>query len=482
VSHFKLSGLIIGFLFALFGSALIVCAQTQRFPEVKVRIAPEATRVLIEGSAPPRVAWSFSDAYAGAVGLGTRISDFQAFDNQGTAVQVRQKAPGQFESVAPASSFKYSVNLAAPSRSSDAALVSWLNADRGVLVPGDLLPADLVERTNIRIELPPLWNYYASQISFSGPYFPIVDASRFVFVVGKRLRVSTKRLSGGSLLNLIADGDWAFQDSEAINLSEKILKTHSKLAGRTPCEQTTLTVLPLPVAATADRWSALTRGCAVTILLGKQPSRVSALSQLANALTHELFHLWIPNGLTLEGDYDWFYEGFTVYHAARVAVDLDLLTFNDFLTALSRAYDGSFGVPELNQLSLLEASKRRFTTGAAGVYAKAMLVAFIYDLNLRYQTQGKRSLDDVYRGIFRPQKTGDGNAIVMAALSAEFDRQNFVARFVTQPVSIDLQSELAPFGLRVEKFGFRTRIVVNEKLSKRQRDLLRDLGYNDRTR
>jgi predicted metalloprotease with PDZ domain len=158
------------------------------------------------------------------------------------------------------------------------------------------------------------------------------------------------------------------------------------------------------------------------------------------------------------------------------------LTFNDYLTALSRAYDGSSGAPELNQLSLLEASKRRFTTGAAGVYAKAMLVAFIYDLNLRYQTQGKRSLDDVYRRIFRSQKTGDGNAIVMAALSAEFDRQNFVARFVTQPVSIDLQSELAPFGLHVEKSGFRTRIVVNEKLSKRQRDLLRDLGYNDRTR
>jgi hypothetical protein len=270
-----------------------------------------------------------------------------------------------------------------------------------------------------------------------------------------------------------------------MGLLEKILKVHSQLAGPNPCQQTTLSVLPLPVAAPAGRWSALTRGCSVTILMGKQPSRVGALSQLGNALTHELFHLWIPNALALTGAYDWFYEGFTVYHAARVAVDLDLLTFADFLTALGSAYDGAAGALELNQLSLIDASQRRFTSGAAGVYSKAMLVAFIYDLNVRYQSKNKRSLDDVYRNIFRMLErgnSGDANGVVLAALRAEFDAQNFVTRFVTQPVNIDLQNELAPFGLRVGKFGLRTRIVVNEKLTKRQRDLLRELGYNDRAR
>lgn len=252
-----------------------------------------------------------------------------------------------------------------------------------------------------------------------------------------------------------------------------------------------MTLLPLPVPASADRWSAQTRGCAVTILMGKQPSRVGALSQLGNALTHEMFHLWIPNSLALTGDYDWFYEGFTVYHAARVAVDLDLLTFNDFLTALSRAYDGFSAAQDLNQISLTEASKRRFTTGTAGVYSKAMLVAFLYDLNLRSQSKGKRSLDDVYRNIFKSQKMGaqasshqsaEGNAVVMTALSAELGDSGFVQRFINESVNIDLQKELAPFGLHAEKLGFRTRIMPAEKLTKRQRDLLRELGYNDRVR
>lgn len=446
---------------------------------------PETSRVLIEGSTPPRVAWSFPDVYAGVVGLGTRIIDFQAFDTQGKPVEVRAKAPGQFEAATPASSFRYMVNLTPPARPSDAALVSWLNLDRGVLVASDLLPEGLVDRTNLTLEYPSGWNHYASQISFTGPYYGIVDAGRSVWIVGKSLRLSTKKVSG-PLLNLISDGDWAFQDSDVMNLFDKILKRHSQLVGPNPCQQTTLTVLPLPVAASAGAWSALTRGCSVTILLSKQPSRVGALSQLGNALTHELFHLWIPNALALTGPYDWFYEGFTVYHAARVAVDLDLLTFADFLTALGRASDGATLARELNELSLIDASQRRFTIGASGVYAKAMLVAFIYDLNLRYQTKNRRSLDDVYRDIFRAlergKQSGDGNALALTALRAEFDSQNFVSRFVTEPVNIDLQTELAPFGLRVEKFGFRTRIVVSEKLTKRQRDLLGELGYNDRTR
>jgi predicted metalloprotease with PDZ domain len=113
-------------------------------------------------------------------------------------------------------------------------------------------------------------------------------------------------------------------------------------------------------------------------------------------------------------------------------------------------------------------------------------VAFIYDLNLRNQTAGKRSLDDVYRRILRehPRRSAvkkipaDGNATAFTALRGELSAQNFVERFITAPVSIDLKHELAPFGLRVEKM-VRTHISVSDALSKRQSDLLKQLGYNE---
>jgi predicted metalloprotease with PDZ domain len=170
---------------------------------------------------------------------------------------------------------------------------------------------------------------------------------------------------------------------------------------------------------------------------------------------------------------------------------MDLLTFGEFLTAIGRAYDGVLSASDVNALSLIEASKRRWTSGTSAVYSKAMLVAFLYDLNLRSQSKGKRSLDDVYRNVFRSQKPGaqsssqtraDGNAVVISALSAESGGPGFVQRFINEPMNIDLQKELAQFGLRVEKFGFRSRIVPVEKLTKGQRDLLRELGYNDRVR
>jgi len=122
-----------------------------------------------------------------------------------------------------------------------------------------------------------------------------------------------------------------------------------------------------------------------------------------------------------------------------------------------------------------------------------MVVAFLYDLKLRSQSHGKRSLDDVYQKLFQRYRSsepasrtltneGDGNDAVMNVLAGESMSQDFVQTFIRNPVVINLQAELAPFGLRAEKFGSRTSISVSEQLTKRQRDLLRELGYNDYVR
>jgi hypothetical protein len=60
--------------------------------------------------------------------------------------------------------------------------------------------------------------------------------------------------------------------------------------------------------------------------------------------------------------------------------------------------------------------------------------------------------------------------------------QDFGRSFISNPVTINLAEALAPFGLRVETFGLRTRIGVSESLTRQQRDLLHDLGYNDYVR
>jgi hypothetical protein len=474
-------------LFFLFIAAVAVLGRAQSL-SVSVEVLPGSPgRLLMQGSGSPRQTWSFRDSYAGVLGLGNRVRGFQLFDVNGKQIAVRRIAPGQFEASEPAKNFKYEIELAPASKASDAAFISWLTLDRGLLMFGDLLPESSSDRpgtVSVRLILPSGWSSYKPDTGKPLTSSEIADPDQIV--VGKKIRASTREILGKPF-TILTDGEWAFADDDALDVAKNVLQFHSNSVAPLPCASASLVLLPFPQPAAANKWSAQTRGCTVTMVMGRVPSKVGATSQLGLALTHELFHFWVPNGLAVTPDYDWFYEGFTMYQAARAAVRLDLLTFEQFLDAIADAYGGS-QTPEAQNLSLIEASKQRWTAGASTVYSKAMVIAFLYDLNLRWQTKGKRSLDDVYRNILRrpivksapvSQSDADGNAMAVAALRSEMTDQDFVNRFVVARGSIDLEKELAPFGLHVEKPGVRNHIVVGAQLTGRQRDLLKQLGYNE---
>ena len=79
--------------------------------------------------------------------------------------------------------------------------------------------------------------------------------------------------------------------------------------------------------------------------------------QLEVIFSHEVLHLWVPNALQLRGDYDWFFEGFTLYTALLTALDLKAIDFREYLDTLARVYDSYISYP--NVLSLIEAHHSR---------------------------------------------------------------------------------------------------------------------------
>jgi hypothetical protein len=462
---------------------------------VTVRVFPGSPgRVVIEGNCEPTKVWSFRNDYAGVSELGIRVEGLKLLDPTGAEIPAHKIAPGQFEAAMAAARFRYEVNLAPPARASDAARVSWLNNEHGLLMLADLLPVSQSRSATIRFSLPAFCAVYSNEKENAQGEFEVTDPGRAVFVVGTHLRSSHVNVSGMTF-GFVTDGEWAFADGEALKLGADVLKMEREVFGVMPSKQGTLILLPFPQPAAVSTWSAETRGSTVTLLIGKLPSKMAALSQLSVPLTHELFHLWVPNALALAGDYDWFYEGFTVYQAARTAVRLGLLTFQEFLNAIARAYDAYALAIDHDRWSLVEASKRRWTAGAPAVYSKSMVVAFLYDLKLRNQSHGKHSLDDAYRKMFQDYHSSDagsnrvaagqgtdGNDAAANALASDSGTQGFVRQFIRDAVTISLASELAQFGVRVETFGLRTRLTVSEQLSKPQRDLLRELGYNDSAR
>ncbi len=455
--------------------------------------------VSILSSSPPRVRvegersvatdrWSFRNVYASVIGIGERIENVKLADAQGRNVAVRKLAPGEWKAEAAATRFTYEVKLEPPSMATDAAYVSWLAGEQGFLMLGDLLPLSGDRKTagaSLRLLLPPGWSVGTTETKSADGRYEIRDAERAVFFVGRDLR--EKRATVGPMdFTFTTTGEWAFTDEEAARLASSILKEHGETFGGAVEGRAMLMLAPFPRPMAAERWSAETRGRTVLLLSGRSPSKVEALARLSVPLTHELFHLWIPNGVALDGDYDWFYEGFTMYQAMRAAVRLNLLTFEDFLSAIGRSYDAYASARDSDKLSLIAQSERRWTGSPALIYQKGMLVAFLYDLTLRQKSGGKRSLDDVYRALFRKHRAGeqraDGNAAVLGALNEPAEMREFTRRFVESAGAFELARTIAPFGLRVESGGVRTHVSVADDLKREQRDLLRKFGYNTESR
>ncbi|HEY0406194.1 MAG TPA: hypothetical protein VGC89_10725 [Pyrinomonadaceae bacterium] len=470
---------------------LLLCgvAQSQSITARISVLSLAPGRIKIEGQrAEKTTVWSFREQYGSINGLSERIENLSLSDESGTRIPVRKIAPGEYSSAAPAARFVYEVKLEPPAQTSDAAYVSWLTNERGLLLLGDLLPRPLQDKetknsgAQVQFILPATWSINANETKQADGQYNVSNPERAVFVAGADLRVKSERL-GQTEFSYVTAGPWAFTDEEVASMAANILKDHAAVMGGPARARAMLVLLPFPRAVGADRWSAETRGGTVVLLSGQSPSKVAALAQLSVPLTHELFHLWTPNGLALEGEYDWFYEGFTLYQALRCGMRLQLLTFQDYLNALGRAFDAYRNIDGRDQLSLVEASRQRWKSPTGLVYHKGLLVAFLYDLTLRQQTKNSRSLDDVYRELFRQHHSAatpaDGNSVVINALKNQSGMHEFVERYIEQASAIDLRSLITPFGLEVFSGGVRTHLVVSTSLGHAQRDLLRKFGYNE---
>jgi len=384
-----------------FSSATALAFTTDARSVVRISVSSTSpARLLVEGvSVKGSPTWSFPKTYGGLIGLGERIEALALADAANKPIDVRRLVPGEYRAEAPATRFRYEVNLAPPGRSEDSAHVSWLSSERGLIMLGDVLPLSLTEKSQaaglvqLTIDFPAGWLISSAEKQLSNTEFEIMDAERAVFLVGKDLQRLTKGVRGVEF-TVVTTGQWAFSSQELQTLATTILESHASALGGMPGKTALLVLSPFPRPEGAQRWSAETRGATVVLLSGLQPSKTAALVQLGIPLTHELFHLWVPNGLALEGDYDWFYEGFTIYQAMIAGQRLNNLSFQDFLTSVARAFDVYTAVPDRDQFSLIEASQRRWTTNASLVYQKAMLVALFYDLTIRSKSGGKRSWDE----------------------------------------------------------------------------------------
>jgi predicted metalloprotease with PDZ domain len=354
----------------------------------------------------------------------------------------------------------------------------------------DLLPVECLTHSSDRplrleIRLPPQWKAAGSLAEEGQEDFLVREPEKAVIAVGRDLRQSRSAVAGIDL-SVISAGDWAFRDVDISDLTRQIINEQAKRMGAPGSRRAALILLPFPVAQPPQRWSAETRGSTIVLVSGRQPAKQQAIAQLSLALTHETLHLWVPNGLRLSGNYDWFYEGFTLYQSLRVGMDLGLFSFQDYLNALGRAYDAYASAASRDASSLINLSDRRWAGAESLIYNKGMLVAFLYDLTLRYRTRNKHSLDDVYMALVSRARDHRGpeaaNMVVPEILASFGGMDDFVEQYVKGTAPINLSTEVELFGMEVNRNPVRTHVSVVTNPSDKQKALLKKLGYNKPTR
>ena len=455
--------------------SIVEAAQTQQ--QVKISVSTQSVIQVEIDSLNDSRTWSFRNAYAGALGLGDRIQKFQALGTSGQTVDVRKIASGEYRADEASKRITYLVNLSEVSPG-NLPHISWSANDHGVLMLADLLPEfpEHDRRLSIRFQLPSQWlAFSATKVDTDGSYI-VEDADDEVFFVGRDLRNRSVMVRGIEL-QFVSFGDWAFSEKDALKSASKVLEKYFELTHFKLTKRAAVFLAPLQTPSGSTQWKADTRGSTVALVMNPRADIKYWLGQLSVILTHELLHLWVPNSLKLKGNYDWFFEGFTLYVALQTALSLKLIRFQEFLDTLARVYD-SYLSYEDNQ-NLIEASESRWTSRAPVVYDRGMLTAFLYDLTLRKATNSRERLLDQYRLLFDrfSAETGDGNDVIIKLLTSSAATREFSKAYVENRNRLELESIMALFGFELSTGGTRSQLKVHTGLTDEQNRLLKSLGY-----
>lgn len=431
---------------------------------------------------PPAKNLSILSEFAGIQDLAARVSGISLEDLRGSVVAYKQFIPSEFVAEREFAGWNYSMALAPLKNRSSAAHTSWVTGSEGILFLHDLLPR-IPEKygkvsARIRLELPAGWMVAGENPGTTN--YDIPDIGRAVFFIGTNQRERNVKV-GKFGISIAISGAWNFTDDEVEQFVREIYSQHREVFGSDPIANAQIDLLRFPQSVTPGNWEADTRGSTVTIVSSDMPFKTQSLQRLHEQLRHEIFHLWLPNGVNLSGNYDWFYEGFALYQSLKMGVALNRLRFEDFLDTLSRAH--SIDSLQSQRTSLLAASTGRWQGANTQVYARGMVVAFLVDVAMLKRSKGKRSVSDIIREVYEshrpPDPEEDGSGAVLKLLRSRTELAGIVDRYIEGKEAVVWQADLRAAGIESTEQNSNTTLRVTAKLSGSQRDLLEKLGYNN---
>jgi predicted metalloprotease with PDZ domain len=440
----------------------------------------------------------FADQFAGVGGLSERVYGLRVGAAKSGALQLELRGNGLYSFTVTGESqpitISYQMRLARAMDPSQFALVSSLGETAGFLMMADLLPRLCAEESGcdetvnpLRLQLvaPQGWQAATTEQSREG-FFEIRDPQRAVFFLAP---MREKRITAAALnLRLAIAGNWSFSDEDYFRLAEAIAREQAAIVGSREPGDFLVTLAPFPQPLTGLRSSAVTLGRSVVLLLNPNHDASATFAHYRRHLAHEMFHFYLPNAFRIRENFDWFWEGFTRYVALLTLARLRLVSLREYLDAVGAEYEAYRFNPLRSQVSLVAASPEKFADAASYdlVYRKGMLVAALYDLDLRWQSRGRLNLTRVMRGLYQDyalQGRNVGNREVLDEMRKQGDFSSLIRDDIEGAREIDLGARVKPYGLTVEWNGgskWKVRLNPVKRISERQKVLFDGLAKEEK--
>jgi predicted metalloprotease with PDZ domain len=434
----------------------------------------------------------FADQFAGVSDLSQRVYALKINTGKDISLPVEIRGDGLylFETTGRSQSItiSYEMRLARAMDPAQYALVSSLGLDAGFLMLADLLPrlcaegSDCEEGNPVRLQIapPPGWRIATTEKGRE-ELFEIPDPRRAIFFLA---RMREKTIIVGSMdVRVAIAGDWSFGDEEVFKLAEAIAREQAAIIGGAEKGSFLITLAPFPQPLTGLRSSAVTTGGTGVLMLNPNNDAAATFAHYRRHLAHEMFHFYLPNAFRIRENFDWFWEGFTRYIALLTLARLRLIGQREYLDAIGAEYEAYWFNPLRNQISLIAVSPEKFANSANYdlVYRKGMLVAALYDLELRWQSRGKLNVADVMRNLYQNYALRGrevGNREVLDEMSMLGDFLRLIRDDIEGVRDIDLSERVKRYGLAMEweaRGRGRARLNMATRMSNRQQALFSDL-------
>lgn len=478
----RLLTLLFAILICLSGGGTVRAATSCRIFDISPEKRTLSITCLIREAEEGRNVLRFLDQFAGIENLSDRIGAVRLRDASGATLPTEIRGDGLFTfNVGKASrpiEIRYDVRLSRALEPGRYALTSSLGPEAAFILAGDIFPDGLKKAgqpLEVEMEPPPGWQVVSAE-PFNGSRFAVSDTGRAVFFLS-RMRIRTAE-AGDMRFRVAIAGGWEFSDDSITNLAQSIARSQAGMLDARPSGNFLVTLAPFPLPMTGLRSAALARGNSVVFMLNPGNDRSRNLKLFQRHLAHEMLHFYLPNSFRVRENFDWFWEGFTRYLGLVTLVQIEALTFQDLLQNLGDEYEAYTVNPLRGATSLIAASPEKFSDAANYeiVYRKGLVVAALYDLELRWQSRGKESLGSVVRKLYQDYALQDreiGNREVLSELGRAGNFASFIADYIEGVREINLPELLEPYGIVVDRSvtGGRGRLAVSARLSDRQKAL-----------